>query len=282
MRNGLQTLAVVLLAAACLAAHDTWLVPERFRVEAYRTVKVALNTSEDFPASEAAPTPDRVARLAVVTYIQSPKDPNFGLVSTLEYTSEPGDKYRVEGKSLVTEVLPGPGLTLVAAVTHPRLIVLKPEIFHEYLTEEGLEEIAAARAVRGQDKADGRERYSKITKLALCAAEEGGADFRKPLDLRVEIVPEDNPCSLRVGGALRVRLLFANQPLAGKWVGAGYAGVHGHKYPVWVKTDAEGRATIPLDRPGAWFVRTLHMIPSTEFEDADWQSWFSTFTFEVR
>ncbi len=280
--KGSVVLVAALLVAVGAAAHDTWLVPARFRVEPYQTVTVALNTSEDFPTSDAAPTPDRVARFAVVTYVRSAKNPSLGLVSTLEYTSEPGEKYRVEGKSLVTEVLPGPGLTLVTAVTHPRLIVLKPEIFHEYLTEEGLEEIVAARAARGQDKADGRERYSKVTKLALCAAEEGGADFRQPLDLRVEIVPEDNPCSLRVGGALRVRVLFQGKPLAGKWVGAGYAGVHGHKYPVWMKTDAEGRATIPLDRSGAWFVRTLHMIPSSEFEDADWQSWFSTFTFEVR
>jgi uncharacterized GH25 family protein len=272
----------VLLAAACLAAHDTWLVPERFRVEPYQTVKVALNTSEDFPTSEAAPTPDRVARFAVVTRMTSAKHPEIALTSTVENTTEPATNYRVEGKSLVAEVLPGEGLTMVLAVTHPRLIVLKPEIFKEYLTEEGLADIVAARAARGQDKADGRERYSKITKLALCAAEEGGADFRQPLDLRVEIVPEDNPCVLHTGGTLRVRILFKGQPLAGKWVGAGYAGVHGHKYPVWVKTDAEGRATIPLDRPGGWFVRTLHMIPSTEFEDADWQSWFSTFTFEVR
>ncbi len=272
----------MLLAASCLLAHDTWLVPERFRVEPYQTVKVALNTSEDFPTSDAAPTPDRVAHFAVVTRATSRQHPEIPLTITVESTTEPATNYRVEGKSLVAEVLPGEGLTMVLAVTHPRLIVLKPEIFNEYLAEEGLEDIVAARAARGQRNADGRERYSKVAKLALCAAETTGMAYQEPLELPLEILPEDNPCALRSGSPLRVQVLFQGRPLADRWVGAGYAGVHGHKYPVWVKTDTEGRATIPLDRPGAWFVRVLHMVPSTEFEDADWQSWFSTFTFEVR
>jgi len=269
MRGWLKTGVLVVLAASSLAAHDTWLVPipidSGFRVTPGQPVQVALNTSEDFPASEAAAAPDRVARFETVT--ASARAAVTG--------------YRVEEKSLVADVTPGSGLTLVAAVTHPRLIVLEAPIFTEYITEEGLEQIVAARAARGESGKAGRERYSKVTKLALCAEGEG-ADFRRPLGLQVEIVPETKPCGLRVGDTLRVQVLFEGRPLANARVGAGYAGVHGHHYPVWVKTDAEGRAAIPLDRAGAWFVRSLHMIPSTEFEDADWQSWFSTLTFEVR
>ena len=265
MRRLLSVGGVVLGLAAVLAAHDTWLVPADFRVTPGQPVQVALNTSEDFPTSEGAAAPERIARFEVVTAAGS--------------AAVAG--YRVEGKSLVADVTPGPGLTLVAAVTHPRLIVLEAPVFTEYITEEGLEQIVAARAQRGESDKPGRERYSKVTKLALCAEGEG-ADFRRPLGLQVEIVPETNPCGLRVGDTLRVQVLFQGRPLANVQVGAGYAGVHGHHYPVWVKTDVEGRAAIPFDRAGAWFVRTLHMIPSTEFEDADWQSWFSTLTFEVR
>jgi len=265
MRRAIRIAGLILLAAGSLVAHDTWLVPTQFRVTPGQPVQVALNTSEDFPTSEGAPAPERIARFDTTTV--APRVP----VSC----------YRVEGKSLVAEVTPGPGLTLVAAVTHPRLIVLEAPVFTEYITEEGLEKIVAERAQRGESDKPGRERYSKVTKLALCAEGEG-ADFRQPLGLQVEIVPETNPCELRVGDTLRVQVLFEGRPLAGVRVGGGYAGVHGHHYPVWVKTDGEGRAAIPLDRAGAWFVRTLHMIPSTEFEDADWQSWFSTLTFEVR
>lgn len=266
MRRRFPTLSVMLLAACSLAAHDTWLVPKQFVVEAGKPVRVALNTSEAFPTSEAAPAPDRIASFKIVT-----ADGRAAVTG-----------YRVEGKSLVAEVTPGQGLTLVAAVTHPRLITLKPEDFNEYITAERLEGIVAARKARGDDKKEGRERYSKIAKLALCSMGREGAPPWEPLGLRVEIVLLLNPCYLQKDDRLEVEVLFDGKPLANVWVTAGYEGVHGHEYPVWVLTDAEGRAEIPLDRKGAWFVRVLHMVPSTEFEDADWQSWFSTLTFEVR
>jgi uncharacterized GH25 family protein len=266
MGKRLPIAVLILLAAASLTAHDTWLVPQQFRVEPGKPVQVALNTSEAFPTSEAAAQPDRIASFEAVT--------SGGRVAVTGY--------RAEGKSLVAEVTPGTGTTIVAAATRPRLIVLKPEQFHEYITAERLEAIVAARKQRGEDSKNGRERYSKIAKLALCASGRGGAPPHEPLGLRVEIVPLVNPCFLEKGDTLEVEVFFDGQPLANVWVTGGYEGVHGHDYPVWVRTDAEGYAEISLDRSGAWFVRVLHMVPSTEFEDAEWQSWFSTLTFEVR
>ena len=251
-----------------LQAHDTWLVPAAFQVTAGQPVRVALNTSEDFPASEAAATPDRIASFQVAT-----------VAGVAEVSG-----YRVEEKSLVAEVTPGPGLTLVAATSHPRLIVLEPDDFNTYIGEEGLEAIVAARAVRGESFTAGRERYSKVAKLALCA-EGGAADdrrYRQPLGLRLEIVPLTDPCGLRAGDTLVVQVLFQGRPLPNVWVGAGTAGTHGHHYPFRQRTDADGRVMIRLDRDGDWFARALHMVPATEFEDADWQSWFSTLTFGVR
>lgn len=269
MRHWLRLGMLLLLAAGTLCAHDTWLVPESFRVQAGRPLKVALNTSEDFPTSEAAAGPERIAR--------------FEVVSVAGRSQVTG--YRVEGKSLVAEVTPGQGVTLVAAVTRPRLIVLEPEDFNNYITEEHLDDIVAARAARRETQAEGRERYSKIAKLALCTGYTHRTIFREPLGLPLEIVPWTNPCRLRAGdklrGTLHVRVLFEGNPLADVWVVAGYTGVHGHDYPIWVKTDSKGQASIRIDRPGAWFVRVLHMVPSAKFDDADWQSWFSTLTFSV-
>ena len=265
MRVLVRLVVGLLLATLVAGAHDTWLVPASFQVQAGRPVQVALNTSEDFPTSDGAAAPDRIARFEAVT--------DTGRV---EVTG-----YQVEGKSLVAEVTPGPGLTMVAAVTRARLIVLKQEIFNSYIGEEGLEPIVAARAARGQTYADGRERYSKIAKLALCAGETTGRRYRQPLGLRLEIVPLTNPCGLRAGDVLTVQVLFEGRPLPNVWLAAGTEGAHGHSYPLRQYTDADGRAIVSLDRPGPWFVRVLHMVASTEFSDADWQSWFSTLTFAV-
>lgn len=260
-------LSLFLLLAMGLAAHDTWLVPTTFRVTPGQPVKVALNTSEDFPTSDSAATPDRIERFEAVT-----------ASGRAQVTG-----YRVEEKSLVAELTPGPGLTLVAAVSKPRLIVLEEKDFNTYIREEGLENVVEARAARGESYATGRERYSKVAKLVLC--DEGGKAndrrYRQPLGLRLEIVPLSDPCGLVAGGTLVVQVLFEGRPLANAWVGAGTAGTHGHHYPYRQRTDAAGRAIVRLDRAGPWFVRALHMVPSTEFDDADWQSWFSTLTLGV-
>ncbi len=232
MRALVRLVVGLLLATLVVGAHDTWLVPASFQVQAGRPVEVALNTSEDFPTSEAAAAPDRIARFEAVT--------DTGRV---EVTG-----YRVEGKSLVAEVTPGPGLTMVAAVTRARLIVLKQEIFNSYIGEEGLEPIVAARTARGQTYADGRERYSKIAKLALCAGEAAGRRYRQPLGLRLEIVPLTNPCGLRAGDVLTVQVLFEGRPLPNVWLAAGTEGAHGHNYPFRQHTDADGRAIVSLDR----------------------------------
>ncbi|MFQ5776867.1 MAG: DUF4198 domain-containing protein [Terriglobia bacterium] len=269
MKPWLHSGVFLLLAAGTLCAHDTWLVPESFRVQAGRPLKVALNTSEDFPVSEAAAGPDRIARFEVVS-----------AAGRREVTG-----YRVEGKSLVAEVTPGQGVTLVAAVTRPRLIVLEPKEFNNYITEERLDDIVAARAARDETTAEGRERYSKIAKLVLCADSTFLAfrhhRYREPLGLRLEIIPLTNPCELRENDILIVQVLFEGRPLANAWVVVGTTGTHGHHYPYRQRTDAEGGAMVPFFRSGAWFVRVLHMVPATEFDDADWQSWFSTLTFAV-
>lgn len=257
---------------ATLLAHDTWLVPHTFRPQAGQQVRVRLVTSEAFPAGESPVAPERVARFTL---------------RTAEGT-RPVSGYRVEGVDLVASLAAPAGPAQIVAETMPRDFVLEPAVFNQYLREEELTAILAARARRGQTDAPGRERYRKIAKAVLCSGEGSGNFFAQPEGLWLEIIPLVDPCALRVGDAFPVQVLFKGQPLAGVKLAAGYEGVTGHGYPVWLVTDAHGAATVRLDRPGAWFVRTLHMIPvaqasgSARQAGSEWESAFSTLTFEVR
>ncbi len=259
--------AVAVALPGILAAHDTWLIPSSFRPGSGSQVKLSVATGEAFPASEGAAAPDRIVRFAVRT--------------------SGGDQvvqnYAVQGKFLVGQAaVPNSGHMVAAAETKARLIVLEPKDFNEYIGHEDLKDVISARAAAGQSDTTGREMYRKIAKAALCiGAKMEDAAYAQPFGLWLEIMPERSPCGLRVGDALTVRVLFQGRPLQGAHVAAGYEGVTGHSYPVWIPTDRNGRATVKLDRPGAWFVRTLHMVPLQGDPEADWQSAFSTLTFEV-
>ena len=265
MKKVIRTLPLLLLPLTLLA-HDTWLIPSTFAPKPGAAVQLRLATSMAFPTSDGAAAPDRVARFTLRT----------------ASGSQPVTGYRVEGKFLIAEVTPGqPGHAIAVLETKPRVLVMKPAEFAEYLKEEGAKEVLAARAASGNSEASGRERYRKITKTILCVGEAKDQAFAQPDNLWLEIIPERSTCGLKAGDSLTVRVLFEGKPLAGVHLAAGYEGPTGHNYPVNVLTDAQGRATVRLDRAGAWYVRTHRIIPTQNDSEADWQSAFSTLTFEV-
>jgi uncharacterized GH25 family protein len=265
MNRVLRTLSLLLLPLTLLA-HDTWLIPSAFVPKPGDTVRLRLATSMAFPTSDGAATPDRVERFTLRTASGSQAVTGF----------------RVEGKFLVADVNPTqPGHAIAVLETNPRVLVMKPAEFAEYLSEEGAKEVLAARAASGKSGAPGRERYRKIAKTILCVGDARDQAFAQPDNLWLEIIPERSTCGMKAGDSITVRVLFEGKPLAGAHLAAGYEGPTGHKYPVSVLTDAQGRATVRLDRAGTWYLRTHCIIPTQNDSEADWQSAFSTLTFEV-
>lgn len=265
MKRILRTLPLLLLPLALLA-HDTWLIPSAFAPKPGDAIRLRLATSMAFPTSDSAASPDRIARFTLRTAAGS----------------RPVTGYRVEEKFLVADVTSSqPGHAIAVLETRPRVLVMKPADFAEYLKEEGAKEVLAARASGNKSDTPGRERYRKITKAILCVGDAKDKIFAQPDNLWLEIIPERSTCGLRAGGSLTVRVLFEGKPLAGAHLAAGYEGPTGHNYPVNALTDTQGRATVKLDRVGAWYVRTHRIIPAHNDSEADWQSAFSTLTFEV-
>jgi uncharacterized GH25 family protein len=271
MKNTLRTryliALVLLIVPAALVAHDTWLVPAKFKATPGEQVRVRLATSEAFPTSEAPAAPERVERLTIR---------DAAGVRRVE-------GYRADGTFLAAEVAPErDGHAVVVMELKPRFLKMEPKDFNEYLRHEELKPIMDARKATGHWDSPGRERYRKIAKAILCVGEAKDKTHRKPEGLWLEVVPRNSPCGLRVGNSLTVQILFQGKPLERAAVAAGYTGATGHSYPVWVRTPKNGSVQIPLDRPGLWFIRVLHMVPAKDDPEADWHSAFSTLTFEVQ
>ena len=131
----------------------------------------------------------------------------------------------------------------------------------------------------GQQNLPGRESFSRCAKAVLCLGPGPHEGHDTSVGLRLELVPEADPCSLEVGRELPVRLLFDGKPLAGVLLEA-HQEQRGHALSS-ARTDAEGRARILLTESGRWLVAGVHMLPAEPGAGADWESLWASLTFAV-
>lgn len=117
--------------------------------------------------------------------------------------------------------------------------------------------------------------------------EERSNSFRQQFDYPIEIVPQENPCSLSTGDTLPVLVLLSGEPLPNQLVYASYLGFHEHDddgqhvEAVQARTNSQGVAEIEISQSGIWYVRLIHMVPSSE-DGVDYESNWATLTFEIQ
>lgn len=83
---------------------------------------------------------------------------------------------------------------------------------------------------------------------------------------------------LRPGQDLVVRVQFHGVPLANARLEAfsrDGSDVRAAEY----LTDAGGRIRVRIDRSGVWLLRMVHMIRCEKCDDADWESFWASYTF---
>jgi hypothetical protein len=236
-------------------AHDLYLTREKNQ-------QICAGIGEAFPASENAITADRLNAFRVWTN---------------------GSSNSLVGKVVAKQFCaPAPSArAFIAEMTvQPRFIKLAGKDFAGYIHGEGLTKVEAARQQAAQADAEGRELYSRYSKVLVGSL---GDSATKAFGHALEIIPQRDPSALKAGDALPIVVMFKGKPLADAQVSAVYANakLNGHEYPVTTRTDAEGRANLKLDRPGLWYARIIYMEPAQNDPEIDWRSYFSTTTFEV-
>jgi len=262
-----QTLAsvIALLLLACSAkAHDYWLAPASFYSPPEKAVTVRLFVGDGFKSEAQRP-------------FQKQPTVKFQLFSardTLDLAAAGED-----GKTPVARITPKKsGNYVVALERAPQHIKLNADKFYKYLKEEVLDAILEQRRKSGDDKKEGRERYSRYLKCLLQVGKAHDDTCKRVLGQRLEIVPQCNPYELKAGDTLTVRVLFEGKPLAGAKLFAHHQA--GDKVTTkTVRTGKDGTATIKLDKAGSWLLRLVHMRPCTGDADADWESFWAACSF---
>lgn len=257
---------VVCLTAGPLVAHSLYLLPAKFRASVGDEIVFSVHNGDAFPESEDTADPARFLDAKLTG-------------STGEWAI---DDFKRWGKATHSAVrMREAGTYWISLHTKPRMLSMEPEKFEQYLRDEGLEWVIDWRAKNGEAQTASRERFSKYAKTYLTAG--SGDVWRKPLGLEIEIIPEADPAALKPGESLPVRLLWHGKPAAGIRVERAWALAGGGKgVEVVGRTDAQGRASVLVDKAGRWRLHAVAMERAQGDAAADWVSYWASMTFEVR
>lgn len=260
---GIATTATVLQAHDFFFRTDTYFAPPNSTVHLR-----ALNGT--FSKSENSITRDRLRDVSVVgpTGRHSPDTASW---------STSGDTSVLTAKVGVT------GTYVVGASLKPRQITLKANDFNKYLADDGIPDVLTLRRKNGQMGRDATERYSKHIKALIQVGPKRDGAFSTVLGYPAELVPLENPYSMKVGGYIRFRALVDGKPSANQLiVTGGRTPTGGRLAERRVRTDAAGIARVRLSARGQWYVKFIHMTPFVGTERIDYESKWATLTFEVR
>ena len=271
----LAFLATALGLAGAAQAHEYWLLPDRFAAAPGDEIAVAHIVGTGWPGETLPRDPRRVVRFAIVD--RKGERPIEG---------EPG----VDPAGTVA--LRTPGIAIAVYRSNPSRVRLEPTLFESYLRDEGLDAVVDFRAAHGESALPGEEMFSRNAKAMVVAASDGASParlatlssrdtvlLRRPLGLTLEIVPETDVRQLASGAPFTVRILYRGKPLSGVLVKTFPQGSVVTESRV--RTDAAGRATMTLGKPGVWLINTVHMIDAPAASGVRWESLWSSLVFEL-
>ncbi len=256
-----------LLLLACvvapLGAHECWLQPSTFSPAVGENVRLAIQVGMEFRGETRPFNPVRVAALKHFS-ASGAEDWTPQVAATLDFPA----------------TFTTPGTHVVAYDSKPSFIELEGGEFTEYLKEEGLDSVIAERARAGESAKPGRERYQRCIKSILQVGGKSDGSYAVATGQRLELIPQSNPAALRPGDTLRVRVLFAGQPLAGAKVRAWHR--QGDKLTTLdAHTAADGEVSFALPLAGEWMLSTIRMARVSGEAKADWESHWGNLTFAI-
>jgi uncharacterized GH25 family protein len=246
-----------------LFAHDMWIEPLTFSPETGQIVSVKLRVGQDL-LGDPLPRDPALVNQFIVEDAEGRK-PVVGRDG-----ADPAGFLRVAV----------PGLLVVGYRSNPSFVELTPEKFNQYLKDEGLDAVAAARAARNQTGAKARELFARCAKSLVLSGPAAASQHDRALGFTLELVAERNPYALRGGEDLPVRLTYESRPLAGALVIAMNRLNPAEKLSA--RTDKDGRVRLKLRPGGMWLIKAVHMIPAAAGSNAEWQSYWASLTFEMK
>jgi uncharacterized GH25 family protein len=259
----LLPLSSLLLLCSMAFAHEFWLEPIKFWLKKNEKVRIDLMVGEDYKGEHSDGTKYKIVKLD-----------HYGANHRQDIRT------KVEGDSLssIDISFASEGSHLIAFNNTSKFIELEASKFNEYLRTEGLDNVIKLRDQSKDTLKAGRELYQRCVKTLIQVGDKTDETYGINTGMRLEIIPAKNPYSQKSKGPLSFKILFDNKPLNNALVLAWHM-VQGKTTHETLRSDKNGQVTFPIDQTGKWMISTVHMIPNNNLKEADWKSYWGSYTF---
>lgn len=225
----MRKLAFILgLLAAPAAAHEFWLEPLAYQVEADGNLTAHIVNGQDFKGVKLPFVPQRFAHF--ITFVDG---------NSMQVSSRVGDNPALD-QAPVSE-----GLNVVAYQARNSTVDYETwEKFKKFLDHKDLGDQLANHEARGFPLENFTEVYSRYSKTLIGVGSAAGPDKR--VGLETEIVALTNPYTDDLSAGMRVQLFYLTNVRANEQIEVFQKDPSGAVGIFTVRTDGQGIATVPV------------------------------------
>lgn len=256
---------IIGLLASPAAAHEFWIEPLTYQVEAEGNLTAHIVNGQDFQGVKLPFVPQRFAHFMT-----------FSGDTGVKVESRIGDSPALD-QPAVTE-----GLNIVAYQARNSTVDYENwEKFKKFLDHKDLGDQLANHESRGFPLENFKEVYSRYSKSLIGVGSAAGADAR--VGLETEIVALTNPYSDDLSGGVQVQVFYRQDVRANEQVEVFEKSPSGAVGIFTVRTNAQGIATVPV-KPGFTYMLDAVVLrePAAKLAadtGAAWETLWANMTF---
>lgn len=277
MKRKLQSLLVTiaLVGFSVVLAHEFWLQPNAYFSRIGEIVNIRFNVGENFTGENWKGNREKVQQLLHYT----PSNDVIDISNKLSFAM--GDSLKIAFEK--------EGTQMIVFNSTNSFINLEAKKFNAYLVEDGLTNALNFRKANNEDTIAGKEYYQRSVKTIIQCGTKLTNNCTKPTNLPLDIVPENNPYEIITSiidykspapiTENWFRIYFNKKPLPNTLVKHWYKKSDGTIAFDNLSTNKRGWVNIE-QRQGVNMISCVYMERYTKDTTANWQSYWSSVTFE--
>ena len=264
MKKTIYVLLILLIISTLTFAHEFWLQPQKFILKPSEKTNIDVFVGENYTGTKVDASKFTVSKLTHY----------YGNAIEEDFMSKLSTKDSVKIEAFFSTE----GNHLVAFNNTNKFIELKAKKFNDYLKGEGLENIIKLRKQQGKENKDGREFYQRCVKTLFQVGDVQDETYKQNTGMRLEVIALENPYSLKDKKMIPFKILFDNEAVMNSLVLAWHT-ENGKTTVEKMRSNKDGKVMIPITKTGRWMISTVRMIPITDNQKADYQSFWGSYTF---